>query len=317
MYSIYDLKSRFSQGFQSFIGSNYDGLWKTGYQVTSSYFHRLYFRSAVCSTDVDLDLLCSTFTDQKVVFLSHITARGIEIVPATGRTMRGLPDELRNLPGVHYAILTNGAQVVDLAKNEIIDSCRIPVALAEKIMMMARTSPDEIMYDVYIGGIGYTMPEFYNDIYKYVSSEGLAELVRRTRDSVPDNIAYLKERGQDADKINMFFCDMDARKRMREELSKIPGILVSSSIPNNLEINAEGADKGGALIRLAARLGIDREATMSFGDGENDLSMIRIAGIGVAMENGEESVKAAADYITKANNEAGVAKAICHFTGIE
>ena len=233
-------------------------------------------------------------------------ARGIEIVPATGRTMRGLPDELRNLPGVHYAILTNGAQVVDLEKNEIIDSCRIP-----------RTSLDEIMYDVYIGGIGYTMPEFYNDIYKYVSSEGLAELVRRTRDSVPDNIAYLKERGQDAEKINMFFCDMDARKRMREELSKIPGILVSSSIPNNLEINAEGADKGGALIRLAARLGIDREATMSFGDGENDLSMIRMAGIGVAMENGEESVKTAADYITKTNNEAGVAKAICHFTGIE
>ena len=67
-------------------------------------------------------------------------SQGIEIVPATGRTMRGLPDELRNLPGVHYAILTNGAQVVDLAKNEIIDSCRIPVALAEKIMMMARTS---------------------------------------------------------------------------------------------------------------------------------------------------------------------------------
>ena len=40
-------------------------------------------------------------------------AQGIEIVPATGRTMRGLPDELRNLPGVHYAILTNGAHAVD------------------------------------------------------------------------------------------------------------------------------------------------------------------------------------------------------------
>ena len=224
-------------------------------------------------------------------------AQGIEIVPATGRTMRGLPDELRNLPGVHYAILTNGAQVVDLAKNEIIDSCRIPVALAEKIMMMARTSSDEIMYDVYVGGIGYTM--------------------RRTRDTVPDNIAYLKERGQDAEKINMFFRDMDARKRMREELSKLPGILVSSSIPNNLEINAEGADKGGALLRLAARLGIARESTMGFGDGENDLSMIRMAGIGVAMENGHESVKEEADNITKTNNEAGVAKAICHFTGIQ
>lgn len=52
------------------------------------------------------------------------------------------------------------------------------MALAEKIMMMARTSSDEIMYDVYVGGIGYTMPEFYNDVYKYVSSEGLAELER-------------------------------------------------------------------------------------------------------------------------------------------
>lgn len=92
---------------------------------------------------------------------------------------------------------------------------------------------------------------------------------------------------------------------------------MSSSIPNNLEINAAGADKGGALIRLAARLGIPREATMSFGDGENDLSMIRMAGIGVAMANGEESVKEAADYITETNNEAGVAKAICHFTGIQ
>lgn len=141
--------------------------------------------------------------------------------------------------------------------------------------------------------------------------------MRRTRDTVSDNIAYLKERGQDAEKINMFFRDMDARKRMREELSKLPGILVSSSIPNNLEINAEGADKGGALLRLAARLGIARESTMGFGDGENDLSMIRMAGIGVAMENGHESVKEAADYITKTNNEAGVAKAICHFTGIQ
>ena len=45
--------------------------------------------------------------------------------------------------------------------------------------------------------------------------------------------------------------------------------------------------------------------------------MIRMAGSGVAMENGEESVKAAADYITKTNNEAGSRERICHFTGIE
>lgn len=99
--------------------------------------------------------------------------------------MRGLPDEASESAGRTLCDPHDGAQVVDLAKNEIIDSCRIPVALAEKIMMMARTSPDEIMYDVYVGGIGYTMPEFYNDVYKYVSSEGLAELVRRTGTRFP------------------------------------------------------------------------------------------------------------------------------------
>ena len=190
----------------------------------------------------------------------------IEIVLTTGRTMRGLPDELRNLPGVHYAILTNGAQVVDLAKMRLSTACRIPVALAEKIMMMARTSPDEIMYDVYIGGIGYTMPEFYNDIYKYVSSEGLAELVRRTRDSVPDNIAYLKERGQDADKINMFFAIwMPERGCVRN--FKDPGDPLSLHRSQITSRSTRKAPIKAELIRLAAAFESTGEATMSFETG--------------------------------------------------
>ena len=71
--------------------------------------------------------------------------------------------------------------------------------------------------------------------------------------------------GKEIDKINMFFTDMEARKRMRVSLGQIPGILVTSSIPNNLEINAAGADKGSALLRLAEFLGIGREETMAFG----------------------------------------------------
>ena len=111
----------------------------------------------------------------------------------------------------------------------------------------------------------------------------------------------------------MYFLDMDAKQRMRETLAAVPGILISSSIPNNLEINAKGADKGSALVRLASCLGIEPGETMAFGDGENDSSMIRMAGIGVAMENGEDSVKAAADYVTTTNNKAGVAAAIRQF----
>ena len=115
------------------------------------------------------------------------------------------------------------------------------------------------------------------------------------------------------EKINYFFNNQDERLRARKALEARGDVLVSSSFRNNLEINAMGADKGSALLRLANHLGIGRTETMAFGDGENDLSMIECAGFGVAMENGEEVVKAAADYITITNNEAGVAKAIRQF----
>lgn len=245
--------------------------------------------------------------------LRECAARGIEIVPATGRTLMGLPEELKRLPGVRYAILTNGAMVADLKENRLIDTCRIPVETAVRIMETARFSDDDVMYDAYIDAVAYTIKEFYENTERYVPTAGLAELVRKTRRVVWDNIAYVKDQKKAVDKINMYFIDMEAKKRMREALKEIPGILVSSSIPNNLEINAEGADKGGALLRLAEFLGIGQEETMAFGDGENDLSMVKMAGIGVAMANGEEDVKAAADYVTISNNEAGVAAAIRRF----
>ena len=240
-------------------------------------------------------------------------ARGIQIVPATGRTVRGIPDRIRTLPGVRYAITTNGAVVADLKEDRIISTCRIPVDTALRVLEMARDSGADLMYDAYMDGIGCTTQYFYDHAERYAVSAGVAALIRKTRRVVPDNIRYVKEMGKEIDKINMFFTDMEARKRMRVSLGQIPGILVTSSIPNNLEINAAGADKGSALLRLAEFLGIGREETMAFGDGENDLSMLRASGLGVAMENGEEQVKQAADFVTVSNNDAGVASAIRKF----
>ena len=89
--------------------------------------------------------------------------------------------------------------------------------------------------------------------------------------------------------------------------------LISSSFSNNLEINALGATKGEAIARLAAHLGLDRGQTMGFGDGGNDMTMMTMAGIGVAMENAVEELKEQADYITLSNDEDGVAAALEHF----
>jgi len=267
------------------------------------------------ATDLD-----GTFVnDQKQLLEENVQAfvecaeQGIQIVPATGRTIIGIPDEIKNLPGVRYAITTNGASVIDMKRGEVISSCKLSPETAIMVMELARDSEDDIMYDAYVEGIGYTRQYFWDNLVHYVPEPAMIDLVRKTRTPVPDNIEHIRKNRMEVDKINLFFVTEEARVRMRQVLSNLPGILVSSSLSNNLEINAIGADKGGALLRLAELLGIRQEETMAFGDGENDISMIRMAGFGVAMGNAEENVKTAAKYITTTNNEAGVAAALRKF----
>ena len=70
-----------------------------------------------------------------------------------------------------------------------------------------------------------------------------------------------------------------------------------TSAPEQLEIVSPGVNKGAALARAAEILGIPQEETIAIGDGENDISMLRWAGLGIAMENAPDNVKAAADVI--------------------
>jgi Cof subfamily protein (haloacid dehalogenase superfamily) len=80
-----------------------------------------------------------------------------------------------------------------------------------------------------------------------------------------------------------------------------------------LEITPAGATKGEALARLAARLGVDRSAVIAVGDAPPDVGMIQYAGLGVAMGNASEDVKAAADYIAPSAEEDGVAHVVERF----
>ena len=72
----------------------------------------------------------------------------------------------------------------------------------------------------------------------------------------------------------------------------------------------KGIDKAASIKVLIEKLGISRENTIACGDGFNDLSMIRYAGVGVAMENAVDAVKAEADYITASNNDDGIVQVI-------
>ena len=93
----------------------------------------------------------------------------------------------------------------------------------------------------------------------------------------------------------------------------VDGINYFKSNPNFLEIVPTNVSKGNTLKVLIEQLEIKQDEVIAIGDDENDISMIRFAGLGVAMENAKESVKEIADYITSSNEENGVGKVINKF----
>lgn len=264
----------------------------------------------IIALDLDGTLLngCKRLTDRNRKALEDCIRRGIHIVPCTGRIAKGIPEEIRNIPGVRYAITVNGATIEDMETGQVLGSHLLDKEIALEVMELARQY--HVMYDAYLAGQGISEARFYDHLEEYGLSRGMMEMVRHTRKVVPDILDHVRQWDGQVDKVNMFFVDQEERAQVREILNRRSDVLVSSSLKSNLEINALGASKGAALMALADHLGIAHEDTMACGDGSNDLSMIRAAGLGVAMANAEEEVLAAADYVTESNEESGVAQAI-------
>jgi Cof subfamily protein (haloacid dehalogenase superfamily) len=106
---------------------------------------------------------------------------------------------------------------------------------------------------------------------------------------------------------------MDRLEEIRQRLLLIPGLDVTSSWPDNLELMPKGVHKGAAVKELAERLGITAANVMAIGDYDNDISMIAYAGCGVAMGNASQAVERAAKHVTLSNGEDGVTEAIERF----
>ena len=110
--------------------------------------------------------------------------------------------------------------------------------------------------------------------------------------------------------ISLMFSDLAERDLTSERLETVSGIRVIRPWPTDLEITHEAAEKGDALMRLAAMLGIAAEDVMAMGDGDNDRSLLEQAGLSVAMGNAARHILEIADHVTGDNEHDGVASAV-------
>lgn len=261
--------------------------------------------------DLDGTLLNSdkALTPRNRAALEAASGAGILIVPATGRFYKGMPAVIRDLPFVRYVITINGAQVFDARSGESVYSAEIPTDEAVAFYEYADTLP--VIYDCYVDGWGYMTASMQERVEEYGMLPFQVKMMRELRSGVPELKAWLREGGRRPQKMQLFTREASFRDELLQTLSeKYPQFAVSASLPNNIELNSRDADKGRALLTLAAKLGLSREQTMAFGDGLNDLTMIEAAGAGVAMANGHPKVKASADLIAENCDADGVAKVI-------
>lgn len=239
--------------------------------------------------------------------LHEAKEKGIKIVICTGRPFPGATAFLEEL-GLEddddYVITYNGGLVQEVKTGEIVVQHMMDHSDYEVLQEAAEKAGSHFHA---IHNEGIFTPN--RDISAYSIREayliGLPLFYRRP-DEMDINTQYNKMMMIDEEPV------LEAAiARLPKELWDRYTILRSE--PFFLELLNKKASKGTAVKELSELLSIPRESVMTLGDGGNDIDMIEWAGIGVAMDNATEKVKAVADYITASNAEDGVAKAIEKF----
>ena len=167
-----------------------------------------------------------------------------------------------------------------------------------------------------------TMSECEVEQSNFFFRPNIRPFILATRTMVCDLLAHMESLAEGPEKIQIFYGDEPMRQRILQDLrdeyqglshdgtgrERFYDVLLSSE--GNLEFVLPHTTKGTAVEALAKHWGFSPDEVMTLGDSENDLSMLRFAGAGVAMGNAKPNIKEAARYKTTDNNHHGVAKAI-------
>lgn len=248
--------------------------------------------------------------------LEKAASQGIEIVPATGRPYCGLSEEIEKLQGVRYILTTNGAGIYEKKTGRCIHE--ESMELMQFLPLMARLEPLDVMADAFVKGDSFMSEKNRHLVEEMNVTEEVKEYIRNSRICVPNLTEYLREKGVDIEKLTINFVnEADGTRRdydkVREVLKDFPEFNAVSGGMQNIEVTKKEVSKASGLLWLGEYLGIQKEEMIAFGDSGNDVTMLRMAGIGVAMGNAEKAAMEAADFVTKANTEDGIVYALKKF----
>ncbi len=262
----------------------------------------------VQAEDVDPSKIKVIFFDIDGTLLSHTTGQ----VPES--TRRALKQAQEN--GIRIVVAT-GRDLVELSKLPVMDlnfdgylTLNGNICLDKEKHMFAGNEIDagevEVLVQIFQGGrIPFVLIGENQRYINYVD-DVVIQTQNATHGTIPDIGEYHGEKIYQC----LAFVSAEVRERLEQLLDHCS---ITSWNETGIDIIAKTGGKAAGIQKFLNREGLKRSEVMAFGDGENDMAMLQYAGIGVAMGNGKESLKRAADYVTADVDDDGIEKALKHY----
>jgi len=255
--------------------------------------------------DLDGTLLNTNheMTERTEEALKAAMASGVKVIIATGKTFLSAQKIIKRL-GTNTPGIYNQGTITFNSDGTIHSQQVIDKTLARQVITFAEER--DYVLGVYSG----------TRILVRKLTKRMEELTTHFHEPAPESVGPLQNilDTTPVNKIIAFYPGDERRvQALRWQLSMQIGSgarLMSAGIPDELELLPTNASKGTALKVLLKEMGIPASQAMTIGDGENDIEMLELAGLGVAMGNANAHVKSVANVTTKTNDEDGVAEAV-------
>ena len=236
---------------------------------------------------------------------------GIEIVVASGRAFAALPKEVITIPGINYAVTSNGAAVYKLPDGERVKDYDVPKEAVMKILEISKPYGERIALEAFVEGQPYTSQAHVDDPVRYGSSLAYVGYVQKTRIPVEDIYKFTEENSHRIDSMVVVSPEPEIREAIRGKIAaETQGARMTSSVKHLTEIIGSDAGKDSGLRFVCEELGITYKETVAVGNADNDIDMIKFARIGAAVSNSSANCLEAADIVIGSSNDNGTANFI-------
>lgn len=265
-------------------------------------------RYKLLALDMDGTILDSkkNFPKEVASSICALVNQGIHVALATGRGLAELKDYEKEISCLSYGILVSGGIVYDFKQEKPV--FRQALTLEQSLEILEAGEKEHAMLHILSSDKSICRSQDIQDMETYHMGiyQGMYE---RSCDTMDDLKGYVTEHPEEAIKINSYHRSPEARERMMENLAHLPVMPVLAET-TSLEISPKGISKAKGLEVLCEHLGISTEEVVAVGDARNDMEILSLAGMPVAMGNAMEEVKEICRDVVSDNDHFGVIDAM-------